>query len=390
MDVGSGLAGRHGLLSTELLFLDAGLFSLSSGPEKTRCAVRKAQILREMRQLWILQGKMEVARHCESLMSEHAKQYPEVRSEDRVEVDADFVVGVDGVCGGGDAGSAEGRSGTNKEKEGKNETVGRSRLANVPAVTPDQVNDRKVQEKSCQLDRAYAQMETMTTPTSKEGRRFPRHNAVIITASECKPNTGGGNRTRAQSAEGKRRYRTVVTMRATECSMIADGTMKNAILAVVAKMNAAENDRTVSYWESLERQDAYEVGGIRFVASGTLSWKTHQRHVFGEEWKEASVKRKKDDNCAVGGRDVTKEKGIESGREGLNRLPGVPCYPQGIPSTIPTLFPLGIMSPTWAGPLSYPYRGSGVKDGEENVSEGTRRLEESDVTKTKKAPHNGE
>ena len=345
-EIGSVVVGRHGVLTRELMLVDAQL-STATGSEQTRLSRRRSEILGEMVQLWILQGYPDIARHLEEQRSAPLTGTVALTTESEQRGGSEWVGNVEEAGALRMHENEETDVSENGAKKRKHDEGGRGRLANVAPQTPDQVNDKKVIEKSWQVDRAYVQLETMTTPESEEGKNFPRHNSVIITVTECRANVGGGNRTRVQSLEGKRRYHTVAAMRTTRNSMTADGTMKAALFAAAKKMTKAESMARANYWEELERQEPINVGVIRLAVSVALSWKVQQRNAFREEWTEVDESEKKEEDSAMKTRGIRVLTGSREGREWMGA---------GDVSTEEFVAPISELTPRWPEAAWLPQR----------------------------------
>ena len=294
----SSLADRQQALSRDLGIVDATM-RFTTGPEQAQLAQRKTAMLREMAMLWNARGCPEEAQYCEGQRLAHMTQFPVCASANELYFPAESA----GVARRNfDAGAAE-NAADRKESEGtgkkrKNDVVAKSRLANVAPVTAAQINDKKVVEKLCQVDRGYTQLETMTTATTEEGKNFPRQNSILITITECRRNVGGGNRTGAQFAKGKRRYRRVLTVRTGKSSMMRDGTFRRGLAALVEVMRRAEVDckgDTERYWEIMQKRCKATVEANRYVLSATLDWETQQELLFGDELDDVEEEKKEEE-----------------------------------------------------------------------------------------------
>ena len=133
----------------------------------------------------------------------------------------------------------------------------------------------------------------MTTPRGAETANYPCQNSVVITISECNPNSGGGNRTNSVSVEEKRRKATLVVVRSMDSSMLSNGTLKSALAAVAEKLKGWNDEDAGGDYEILKRQDRYNIDGSPFDVAVALDWKSYHRHVFGEESVRVRQKRKK-------------------------------------------------------------------------------------------------
>ena len=155
--------------------------------------------------------------------------------------------------------------------------------------TPNQVNDKKVAEKTGQVDRAYVQLETMTTPTREDALNYPRQNSFFITITECTPNSGGGSRTKSISIGEKRRDRTCVVIRSMNNSMLADGTLQKALFAAYEKLRICNNGQTRANQEHtwnnyhlLQQPENFDVESLRLDVAVALDWVTYYEHIFGK------------------------------------------------------------------------------------------------------------
>lgn len=286
----NNVAGHYDALQTELKHVDAQM-NRSVGMAQMELAAKKTRILNEIIQLCASSGLPELARQWEIARSAHFRRFSISVAEGAVADTAanpDFAVVASGA--GNETGAVSLASSHNKRK---NECTAKARLANVAPETPDQVNDKKVAEKCCQLDRVYVQLETMTTPRGEKINKFPRKHSFVVTVSECYSNSGGGNRTKVEAAEEKRRNGTLVVMRSADNSMLEDGTLTSAVLALAEKLKAWKDERTGGDFDILQRQDRYEVKGLPFDVAVALDWNTYFRHLFTEELSSVGEKRRK-------------------------------------------------------------------------------------------------
>jgi hypothetical protein len=234
-------------------------------------AAKKTGILDEMLRLCLLYGLSELAYACECARASHFLLFP-----NSVAIAAMMPSAGSYVSGGSSC------------KRGC-----KNRLANVAPETPDQMIDKKVAEKCRQIDRAYVQLETMTTPTGSDARNYPRHNSVLITISECKPNSGGGNRTKPDSVEQKRRDGTLVVIRSMDSSVLKDGTLKNSLAAALEKLKVWNDEHKGGDYNMLNRQDRFHIECSPFDVAVALDWKTYYQHVYTEESSFVRQKRTK-------------------------------------------------------------------------------------------------
>lgn len=287
MDGTNNVAGQYNALQTELKYVDEQM-NTSVGIAQIELAAKKMRILDDIVQLCEKSRLPELARQWGIARRLHVRRFPSCVVECSV------------------TGSVANSLGSS-HNEGKKERRAKGRLANVPPETPDQVNDKKVSEKCCQLDRVYVQLETMTTPRGEKRKNFPRQHSFVVTVSECYPNSGGGNRTKAEAAEDKRRNGTLVVMRSVGSSMLEDGTLGSAILALAEKLKVWNDGRRGGDYDILQRQDRVDVKGLPFDVAVALDWTTYFRHVFTEELSFAGDKRRKKSGGDCGKGNATKK-----------------------------------------------------------------------------------
>jgi hypothetical protein len=239
---------QYEALFAEVLYMDAQQNNLT-GAAHSQLVAKKKRTLDEMVQLCAAHGRSDYQRQCERVRTLHVARFRNSVAEGSAGITTNSV-GTVRSCGAGNNTNCGFDGNVNNEM--KKEGSGRNRLVNVEAETLDQVNDKKVSEKSCQLDRVFVKLERMTTLRGEDSNKYPRQSSVIITVSECKANAGGGNRTKLQSAEQKRREATLVVIRSTGRSMIRDGTLRSALSAAVEKLSTCNEERTGSGDEILQ------------------------------------------------------------------------------------------------------------------------------------------
>lgn len=259
---------RYNALNAELMYVDAQL-TASVGALRAQLAARKTQILSEMVQICVAQGCTELAYHCECARSSHTARFP-IRVDQAAGIASDSCSLSVAPC-------------ASRENKARVECSSKYRLANVAPKTPDQVNDKKVAEKSSQVDRAFVQLETMTTPVDENSSNFPRHNSFILSVSECNPNCSGGNRTKSDFVEEKRRNGRVVVIRSTDNSMLADGTLESALLAAAQKVKTWNEQRLRGSNHMMCQQDRLSVKGSPYDVAVALDFETYYKHLFTDE-----------------------------------------------------------------------------------------------------------
>ena len=274
---------QYDALHKQVAALDVDLQS-SSGAAQVRIAKEKERVLERMMCVCALHGFTEAAQVCDMVRSYNMRFLKERDANTSLSSNSR----IDGKSlDDGDTKLAVFDSTSSNKR--KMESSGRSRLANVPPKTPDQVNDKKVAEKSGQMDRAYVQLERMTTLTGEDENICPRQNSVIITISECNPNKGGGKRTKGLRAEEKRRERSLVMVRATDSSMLRDGTILTALIAAVEKLKIRMEQVNKREYRMLEKKEQFDIGGISVDVAFAFDWRAYHRQVFCEGSTAGSV-----------------------------------------------------------------------------------------------------
>lgn len=283
MDGSSSFNRQYEALYREVLYMDAQANS-SSGVASTQLAEKKMRTLDEMVRLCALHGQSEYQRLCERARTLHVGKLADVVNSDIVAAVTRSTTNSRRTASCVGAGNDSSRvADVDVGAKMKKECSGRNRLANVEAETLDQVNDKKVAEKYSQFDRVFVKLETMTRLRDEDSKKYPRQSSVIITVTECKANSGGGNRTKLQRPEEKRRDATLVVIRSAGSSMLRDGTLRSALLAAVEKLSACKDERSRGDDEALQQQDRFHVRGSLFDVAVAFDWKTYFQHVFGQQ-----------------------------------------------------------------------------------------------------------
>ena len=272
----------------DLYKIDDQLWS-STGATQLQLARQKTELLSQMLRICLTHGFSDYARQCECSIASHFANFPglSVGTALSPTVASSFPASRHAVARSfaGEPVSDNGSNIINSEYRGK------GRLANVAPRTPDQVNDKKVAEKCFQVHKAYAQLEKMTTPVGEDRKKFPRFNSFIVSVSECNPNSGGGNRTKPDSAEGKRRDRTLVVIRSMDGSMLRDGTLRRALSAGVEKLNSWDSAWAGDFCDGIQQQERFDVEGAHFNVAVALSWENYHQHLFTDNLVPAHKKR---------------------------------------------------------------------------------------------------
>ena len=216
----------------EVCRLDKEL-TTAAGIVQAQLAARKTELLREMLRLSTLFHQERIRQFCEQNWTRHIMKFPDTVGYDVASSETEEIKTAAEGLSEGDVGVSALVDAVGQKEE--TQGGGRSRLSNVPPKTADQVIDKKVCEKVAQVDRACVQLGTMTTPTSAEGKFFPRYKSFVIHYSECEPNSGGGNRTKINSAE-KHRSRPVILIRPLDGSFVNDVTAEKIFALVWRKI----------------------------------------------------------------------------------------------------------------------------------------------------------
>ena len=159
---------------------------------------------------------------------------------------------------------------------------------NTAPLNIRQLNDKDVGKKFSQMQTVYGNLETMTTvPTDRTVPAFnglrdiPEQHTFLITISEGRPNSAGGNQSAITVGEKRLEY-PVISIRTTENKHLESGQIAHIFEAAWRRF-AINRSEFLTDHKKLERPVSINAGGVVYKVLGTTDPnKNYRTHFNGD------------------------------------------------------------------------------------------------------------